>query len=135
VSSPPLGPPPGRLFPDDSALIGSFLAGGTDGHSARFHIEERVLYRDRMEPAALALGRGAFLVRGDEVGTEVERVLVASGNLRIERDAPLGAAVALQAVGLPAARWDLWATDREEGRWRLEASAENWWVGPHHPAG
>lgn len=135
MSSPPFSPPPGRLFANDSLLIHSFLSGETEGHSARFHVEGRVLFRDRMEPVALALGRRAFLVRGDETGTEVEPIMVQSGNIRIERDAPLGAAVALQAVGLPAACWDLWAGDREEGQWRLEASAENWWVAPHHRAG
>ena len=129
MTAPPFSEPEGPHFSHDPEALDAFLGGATSGFSSRYHIEDRVLYRDRTDPIALALGGGAFLVRDD--AAELGSALGAARANPVEVDSQLGTAVALQAVGLPAARWDFWARDPVEGRWRLEACAENWWVMPH----
>jgi hypothetical protein len=118
---PPYAAPTGPLN-DDAAVVRAFARGTYVGHSERFHVEGPALMVDRMDSTAvLRIGPDTLLVRldlpDDQLDTRlvVEQVLTEEGFTCLDRDNLLGAAVAIQVIGVRLSSWDLWGKDLDEG--------------------
>ncbi|MDQ6616906.1 MAG: hypothetical protein M3083_19695 [Actinomycetota bacterium] len=125
---PPYADPTGPLN-DDEDVVRAFAQGSYQGHSARFHVEGDALWVDRMDTAALRVGRTTVLVRIDlpdvslSARPVIERQLELEGLSCLDEDTLLAAPVAIQVLGLRLSSWDLWGTDLDGAFASLRAAA------------
>jgi len=116
---PPYFKPQGPLG-DDDAVVRAFLLGGPAPHSARLHVEGKVLRVHGDGALALRIGARTVLVRldlpDDAVSSRqiVETTLGAEGLSLIDHDTPLAVAVATMMVALRLSIWDLWGAGADE---------------------
>lgn len=131
VVRPPYGKPTGPLA-DNGDLIASFITGARTGYSDRFHIEEDTLLVERFVPVAIRLAPGSILIRTDYPDGGAYEFAGMAGLAVMESEPPLATVVALQALGLPAASWDLWSSHgRGEAQAALTACAAGGTGGPY----
>lgn len=130
VVRPPYGTPTGPLVQSAELFI-SFMSGVGTGYSSNLHVEEDTLLIDRIVPVAIRLTPESVLMRTDYPDGGISGFATGAGLRCVERDPMLATVVALQAVGLPAATWDLWATlDQAKAQQSLSAYAERGSGGP-----
>ena len=116
---PPYFEPQGPLG-DDDAVVRAFLRSGPAPHSARLHVEGKVLRVHGDEALALRIGPRSVLVRLDLPDDAlpsrqiVETTLAEEGLSLIDHDTPLAVAVATMMVALRLSIWDLWGVDPDE---------------------
>ncbi|MGQ0743049.1 MAG: hypothetical protein ACT4OS_01655 [Acidimicrobiales bacterium] len=105
---------------DDASVVEAWLSGVRAPHSARLHVEGRVLRVERDLPAALNLGEATVLVRTNlpepeaDVGPVITEVLIRRGLRLLEPESQLALAVGIQMVSAWASTWDLWGTDSDQ---------------------
>lgn len=131
VVRPPYGKPTGPLA-HDRDLIASFVAGARTGYSDRFHIEEDTLLVERFVPVAIRLAPGSILIRTDYPDGGAQEFAVRAGLALVDAEPPLATVVALQALGLPAASWNLWSSHgRDQAQAALSSCAAGGSGGPY----
>jgi hypothetical protein len=99
---PPYFEPQGPLG-DDDAVVRAFLRSGPAPHSARLHVEGKVLRVNGDEALALRIGPRTVLVRLD-----------LSDDAVASRTVVEAVAVATMMVALRLSIWDLWGADIDE---------------------
>jgi hypothetical protein len=125
---PPYAEPTGPRNSDDTVLE-AFAKGLYAGHSTRFHVEGPALLVDRIDVAALRIGRNAVLVRIDladdlqDAKPMVERALGDQGMTCVDEDTLLAAPIAIQVLGIRLSSWDLWGTELEDAFTTLRSAA------------
>jgi hypothetical protein len=126
---PPLYEPRGPRDTDEEVVRAFLRHQGPSPHSARLHVEDRVLRVDGDMPLALWVGPGTVLLLFDltddlvEVRAGVASALAAEGLELLDEQQPLGIVVGIQLVGARALTWDLWGTDIDQAFAELRKAA------------
>ncbi len=109
-------------------VVLAFLDGGGPTFSNELHIEDNLLFVDRMSLFAVRIGDEALLVRrdvdtsGEDLKGSVEDLLREQGLRLLEADTRLGDVVAIQMAGIRGGSWDLWGRAPERAAAELHAA-------------
>ncbi len=126
---PPLYEPRGPRDTDEEVVRAFLRHAGPTPHSARLHVEDRVLRVDGDMPLALWVGPRTVLLLFDlpddlvDIRAAVATMLAAEGLTMLDEQQPLGIVVGMQLVGARTVTWDLWGDDIDEAFAELRKAA------------
>lgn len=109
-------------------MVAGFVAGATAGFCDELHIEERLLFFQRMTLIAVLVEPRTLLIKNEEAaeidrcGTRVQEVLERHDLKLVDGDTALGDIAAIQLAGIRGSTWDLWGRDRSSALQALRST-------------